>query len=212
MARIYEKRRRVQTSLLYQAARLRASQGGFRASSFHEQEYELPFSEEFVLITVVVQKSPLKLTRKKASATGVRDDDPIVDEDTNKSGQQGNSYAQHGQRKYYHVTLMDLGRGSPAARLLGNDSLQGGGGDEQLEMMLFESDTREEKAMKRAKLESGLETRFEKDTYQPSDYDSFRGGSGGAYEKLHKEPEGTVIALINPRLMSAKAVSSFEKS
>jgi len=184
VSRLYEGRRRLQTTLLYSTARLRTipmSAGHFRET----QDWELPFQDEWVLITVMVRKSPLKLTRKSRDGDEVHEND----ENTSITGQQSTMYAKHGQRKYFIASLMDLHRDGAK------------GGDDMLDMMLFESDMREEKGARDSEI--GVAG----DATQKSRYDSFKGGSGGAFEKLFKEPEGTVIAIINPRILPQRQVS-----
>ncbi|KDN37661.1 hypothetical protein K437DRAFT_270809 [Tilletiaria anomala UBC 951] len=189
---LYKDRRQVQTSMLYSIARLRPHTG-WHGRFAADGAYELPFgNEEWVLITVIIGKSAIQLSRKLSKE--VREEK--VDDRLELHGQQTKSYARQGQRKFFLASLMDLRRAGGYRRGMGP------GGDDELEMLLLESDTRIDKDLARVKRESGLELEGHVgDSLQKTKYDSFAGGSGGAFEKLHKEPEGTVIAIVNPRIL-----------
>ena len=83
------------------------------------------------------------------------------------------------QRRYIKFTVVDLSTTSAAAS-----------GTGAVTLMLFESDSsdmvEDEEGKKRA---------------------TYRGGSGGAYEKWWKESVGAVVAILNPRVMKQKIVS-----
>ena len=85
------------------------------------------------------------------------------------------------QRRYIKFTVVDLSTVSAAAS-----------GTGAVTLMLFEADS--------ADLVEDAEGK-KKSTY--------RGGSGGAYEKWWKESVGAVVAILNPRVMKQKVVRTF---
>jgi len=124
---------------------------------------------------------------------------------SNDDEERGNGYKPQA-RKYVSFKLIDL-------RLKG-----AGGGTGILNLKLFESDP--EKSRRKATHHTADEgtiitkkgVRYEKEnaddgTSSTSVRTEYKGGSGGAFEKFWKERNGTVIAILNPRIMKPWQVS-----
>lgn len=98
----------------------------------------------------------------------------------------GKSYGTDG-KKYFSFKLIDMGVGvteTGSAR-----------GDAIINLMLFEAD------------EDGRTGEHVRPEVKPAMERRYIGGSGGAFEKLWKEREGTVVAILNPQLMKPLSVS-----
>ena len=125
--------------------------------------------------------------------------------------------AQRVKKRYVTFKLLDLGKRNA------------GGGQGVLHLRLFEADPARTTLKQRAEADDGSGDEFvtstgvrvrkeRKDADGPARNGArapvrtdFRGGSGGAYEKFWKERDGTVVAILNPRIMKpwqVRAVSS----
>ena len=138
------------------------------------------------------------------------------DQDLKEAGEdsdQGETYANKQKpRRYINFKLLDLkhrnaggGQGVLNLRLFESDPLrtgtkQDGSNDDDAEETVTNT------GVKLQKEREDLTSRRKRTDY--------KGGSGGAYEKFWKEREGTVVAILNPKIMKPWSVSlptRFEK-
>lgn len=185
-------------SLLYSVIRLDPSR----------QAYDVPVDGDWVTIVVVAERGDVKLTSGPGN-TGKdwRKDD---EDGTGKKGPKGakgnekkrsrDKYEEEenpkqGGKKYVNLKLVDLGLCSRASSS-SSDAPRGTlRGDAQLTLLLFEADYCD----RTKSVENGKE-KVQK---------SWRGGSGGAFEECFARlKEGTVIALLNPKVLRPFQVSS----
>jgi minichromosome maintenance protein 10 len=147
-----------------------------------------------VTIAVVAERGPVKFSRAPVAATreeeesAVRGDGaiqvkaaaPAADKQkqASKPSQEDTSKA-HG-KKYVNMKLIDFGARSASS----SSSKAAIRGDAFLTLLLFESD--------------GVETAQKEDGGKERIY---KGGSRGAFEKMTKLKEGSVVALLNPRIL-----------
>lgn len=92
-----------------------------------------------------------------------------------------------------------------------------GGGSGIVNLKLFEADPQKEAVKQVCSSDDEYTTskgiRMKKEHRRDRDVDVetttrvYKGGSGGAYEKFWKEREGTVVAILNPRIMKPWQVS-----
>ncbi|KAE8543352.1 hypothetical protein D1P53_000056 [Cryptococcus gattii VGV] len=181
--------------------------------------YDVPVDDEWVTIAVVAQRGPIKVSGMKEKRVGSdREDNNDDDSDDSEDkadysdsddqdgegsgdikdliGEKGNSserpkitkkkkskensskddWKKHREpRKYINLTLCAMPRRSYNPSIPTGDAL--------LHLLLFEADH-----VVRVEHEDGEVTK------------SYRGGSGGAYEKWCNLAEGSVIAILNPRI------------
>lgn len=122
-------------------------------------------------------------------------DRPAKSKDKDEKGDDLKPSAQ--PRRYISFKLIDLGRKA------------GGSGADVLNLKIFEADPSHEGVKEDASsseeeiTKKGVRVRREKyaDGKKPRKHATYRGGSGGAYEKFWKEGNGTVVAILNPRIM-----------
>ena len=151
--------------------------------------YDVPLEGDWVVIAVVAERGEVKVSGTKedlASDDDVEEDVKLVD----KGKKEGNKKAQgngkdiwkrhRGPRKYINLKLCAL---PPRTK--------GPSGDALLQLLLFESD-----AVVRGKEDENGEAKT-----------TYRGGSGGAYEKWCNLGVGSVIAVLNPRVLRPLRVS-----
>jgi minichromosome maintenance protein 10 len=188
---------------LYSVVRLEATR----------QAYEVPVEGDWVTIAVVAERGDVKLTAGAGNAANRREfkQDP-EDEVTTNNGKAGNKEkgkekkeggdrwkrrreeededdSRKGGKKYVNLKLIDLGHRSRAATSSSSAVARGTlRGDAQLTLLLFEADCCD----KLKKMENGKENVTK----------VWRGGSGGAFEECFARlKEGTVIALLNPKVL-----------
>lgn len=166
--------------------------------------YDIPVNAEWVTIAVVAERSDVRVSGTK-SLSGRNDHDDEEDDDddgdgawaatTSKPKEQsmgkgkgkdkvtGAPSKQRVPRKYLNLKLVSLpSRGQP--HLLSNAA----SGDAHLQLLLFEAE-----AIVHGKEGEGY---------------SHRGGSGGAYEKWCNLGVGSIIAIVNPRVLRPLKVSA----
>lgn len=160
--------------------------------------YDIPVDTDWVTIAVVAERSDIRVSGTKSVSSGNggdEDDDDDEDDDGNvggewastrkpigKNGAKGNGKdkgkrtqtRQRVPRKYINLTLVSL----PSRASLNGKSA---GGDARAQLLLFESDA----------IVHGKE----------GEDRSYRGGSGGAYEKWCNLAVGSVIAIVSPRIL-----------
>lgn len=152
--------------------------------------YDIPVDGDFVTIAVVAERGDIRVSGSREAAS---DDDDEEEEDDEGDGPpkaktkafgKGKGKGKHENkkkrppRKYINLKLVAL---PPRNKSLGAASV---GGDAYLQLLLFESD-----AIVR------------KDDGQGGVVREYRGGSGGAYEKWCNLAVGSVVALLNPRVL-----------
>ncbi|KAG0145367.1 hypothetical protein CROQUDRAFT_45939 [Cronartium quercuum f. sp. fusiforme G11] len=165
-------------------------------------EWDVPLVGDWVLFAVIGEKGDFKLTnpqvdhkpvkpppkgKGKASAGDENDDDLDArlrrDEETQDARTEAEFSIAHRTRKrkhYVNLKLVDLS--SKAVSQSGSGIVN---------MLLFES---EEEILTETVDADGAPT-VEK---------SYRGGSGGAYEKFWKEQPGTLLAILNPKVLKSR--------
>ncbi|TYJ55121.1 hypothetical protein B9479_004157 [Cryptococcus floricola] len=179
--------------------------------------YDVPVDDEWLTIAVVAQRGPIRVSGTKVKTEKNSDDEKDEDDDDDEGdeeeseddeddgeqaadikpfiGTDGKAWKpkpkqkakkskedsdddwkkKRGPRKYINLTLCAMPR-----RSYGSTSSTG---DVLLHMLLFEADHV-------VAMEDG----------EGGTYKSYRGGSGGAYEKWCNIAEGSVIAILNPRV------------
>ncbi|EJD05074.1 uncharacterized protein FOMMEDRAFT_81119 [Fomitiporia mediterranea MF3/22] len=146
----------------------------------NKQGYDVPVEGDWVTIAVVADRGDVKITSGPGTSTYSKRPE---DEDSGNSEKKNNPE----RKKYVHLKLIDLGHRSRSSSSA--DSPRGTlRGDAQLSLLLFESDYYDKLIDKNGKKESVRKL--------------WRGGSGGAFEECFPRlREGTVIALLNPKVL-----------
>lgn len=148
--------------------------------------YDIPVEGDWVTIAVVAERGDIRVSGTRNTNDDDDDDDDSDDGDAGrpqrargrKPGKQAGEGRKRKPRKYVNLKLVAL---PPRNKTLGSNTVSG---DAHLQLLLFESDS-----IVRGTDEEGNETR------------DYRGGSGGAYEKWCNLGVGSVIALLNPRVL-----------
>ncbi|EJT49372.1 hypothetical protein A1Q1_01574 [Trichosporon asahii var. asahii CBS 2479] len=149
--------------------------------------YDIPVEGDWVTIAVVAERGDIRVSgTRNVKSDDEDDDDDGSDGDgrqpqhqkRKKQGKQGKENKKRKPRKYINLKLVAL---PPRNKTLGSNTISG---DAHLQLLLFESDS-----IVNGTDDEGNETR------------SYRGGSGGAYEKWCNLGVGSVIALLNPRVL-----------
>ena len=150
----------------------------------------MPVAGDWVTIAVVAERGDVRVSGAKEAFSDDDEDGPDPDGTRTKQGDKPLSKEQlarqkwqkrRGPRKYINLKLCAL---PPRNKSMGKGEIAG---DAMLQLLLFESD---------AKIHG---TEDEKERY--------RGGSGGAYEKWCNLTVGSVIAVLNPRVLRPLQVS-----
>ncbi|KAI9450818.1 hypothetical protein BJY52DRAFT_1300845 [Lactarius psammicola] len=149
------------------------------------QVYDVPVVGDWVTIAVVAERSPIRVSRAPVTlapgeARDADDPDPIPNPSApppRRSAKSGNKDPPpRAGRKYVNLTLIDFGVGGKKGTSRG---------DAVLSLLLFESDS--------------YDTVSRGDGLLPEKI--YKGGGRGAFEAMAKLREGTVIALLNPRVL-----------
>ena len=205
-------------SLLYSLVRL--SRDG--------STYDVPVEGDWVTIAVVAERSDVRVSGSKETAGS--DDEDDMDDDAESEDEAGKAQGRErkrrkqgdkersaedkakeewqkrrGPRKYVNLKLVSL---PPRSSILGGKAPSG---DAILQLLLFESDFKLRHGNKMAsKRDDGSE---DNEAEREKEKAIYKGGSGGAYEKWCNLTEGSVIALLNPRVLRPLHVShSLRKS
>jgi minichromosome maintenance protein 10 len=179
----------ISPSRLYSVLRAQPSAG----AGAQGQVYDVPVVGDWVTIAVVAERSPIRVSRApvaigRGEARDADNSDPTPTSSVppaarnSKSG--NNDPPPIAGRKYVNLTLIDFG----ASGKKGTSR-----GDAALSLLLFESDS--------------YDTVSRGDNLLPEKI--YRGGSRGAFESMAKLREGSVIALLNPRVLKPLQVASF---
>ena len=188
----------VSPSKLYSV--VRAQPGG--ATGAQGQAYDVPVVGDWVTIAVVAGRSPVRISRAPVAvgpgeARDADDPDPTptssVTRNPKSAGRKDPEPGPRvGGRKYVNMTLIDFGARGGGGGGSSNGSKKGTSrGDAVLSLLLFESDT--------------YDTVSRGDGLLPEKI--YKGGSRGAFEFMAKLREGSVIALLNPRVLKPLQVS-----
>jgi minichromosome maintenance protein 10 len=186
----------ISPSKLYSVVRARPS----GATGAQGQAYDVPVAGDWVTIAVVAGRSPVRISRAPVAigpgeARDADDPDPTptssVTRNPKSAGKKDSEPPRVGGRKYVNMTLIDFGAGGGGGGG-GSGSKKGAPrGDAVLSLLLFESDT--------------YDTVSRGDGLLPEKI--YKGGSRGAFETMAKLREGSVIALLNPRVLKPLQVS-----
>ncbi|KAI0270522.1 hypothetical protein BC834DRAFT_922494 [Gloeopeniophorella convolvens] len=168
----------ISPSKLYSVVR---TQPGVGARS---QVFDVPVIGDWVTIAVVAERSPIRVSRAPVTfgQGEERDADdpdpaPATAAPPGKKLKPGNNDPPpRAGRKYVNLTLVDFGAGGKKGTSRG---------DAALSLLLFESDS--------------FDTLSKGDGTLPTKI--YKGGSRGAFETMAKLREGSVIALLNPRVL-----------
>ncbi|TDL26871.1 hypothetical protein BD410DRAFT_763043 [Rickenella mellea] len=146
----------------------------------NKQAYDVPVAGDWVTIAVVAERGPIKITNGGSSTRDDEDDEKPPGPNSKKPKALDPKPRKPTGKKYMHLKLVDFGRRSRTS----STSKATIKGDALLSLLLFESDT------------------FDRITAPDGSVKKlYRGGSRGAFEELSKLKEGSVIALLNPKVL-----------
>ena len=166
----------------------------------------MPVEGDWVTIAVVVERGDVKFASGAGNSTSNKREAEEGEGNPGNDKSRGNkrkkdaddeddNTGRRGAKKYVHLKLVDLGLRS---RTLGSSSTSARGslrGDAQLSLLLFEADY----------YDKLVDRNGEKEKVRKI----WRGGSGGAFEECFPGlREGTVIALLNPKVLKPFTVRS----
>ena len=149
------------------------------------QVYDVPVVGDWVTIAVVAERSPIRVSRAPVTlgpgeARDADDPEPTPSSSTplthRNSKSRNKDPPPRAGRKYVNLTLIDFGAGGKKGTSRG---------DAALSLLLFESDAHDTVSRGEGLLPEKI----------------YKGGSRGAFETMAKLPEGTVVALLNPRVL-----------
>lgn len=154
--------------------------------------YDVPVEGDWVTMAVVAERGDIRVS-------GTKDNTRYESDDEEEDGEHGASKPKpaddkakwkkkRGPRKYINLKLCALPPRTPRSRDGGTS------GDAMLQLLLFESD-----AVVRSDPDEDGEVKL-----------SYRGGSGGAYERWCNLGVGSVIAILNPRVLRPMRVSELK--
>lgn len=196
-------------------------------------EMEVPVEADYVVIGVLAEKSGIKMTApkatqpappstnasKKGKAKAPADDGPFpteskldqalegdaVDEQISEEVQDEfdqRSQQRRQKKRFIMFKLLDM--------RLKRDGLSSAG-DSMLNLIMFEADS--SRAVYEADSDdevvdeqTGARMRKDEKHDRRTDQRIYKGGSGGAYERFWKEQNGTVVAILNPRVLKPRHV------
>ena len=174
-----------------------------------KQAYDVPIEGDWVTIAVVAERGEVKFTNPgpgggknhdeeedgemnskgknvRQSTKGKDPNNPGTTGKTQGGGNEKEDYARRRSKKFVLIRLVDLGLRSRSTTSTSSSSRGTLRGDAQLNLMLFESDSYD-------KVTDDITKKTRK---------AWKGGSGGAFEECYtKLAEGTVIALLNPKVL-----------
>jgi minichromosome maintenance protein 10 len=170
-------------SLLYSVVRLQPN----------KQAYDVPVEGDYVIIAVVAERSPVRMSKAPVALSREAEDDGGSDGEfdsstTQKKDNKGKGRAKDKKppprsgKKYVTLKLIDFGARAVPSAAGGNAAIRG---DAFLNLLLFESQDVNDVVDP----ETGKKERV------------YRGGSRGAFEQMATLREGSVIALLNPRIL-----------
>lgn len=162
----------------------------------NKQGYDVPVDGDFVTIAVVAERGPIRVSKAPVTL-GKGDDGPGGSDDEHADmsngrlgqpefkkkdkGKAKDALPKKSGRKYVNLKLIDFGSRSSSSATGGKLTIRG---DAFLSLLLFEAEVAE---------------RIEGEDGKPEMF--YKGGSKGAFEKMASLREGSVIALLNPRIL-----------
>lgn len=174
-----------------------------------KQGYDVPVEGDWVTIAVVAERGPVKYTKApvgigKDERTHISDDeeDDMKSLPLDQPPKPTNPYQQNANRwkgkakqeptkpsgkRYMNLKLIDFGCRTRSSASGGKSTIRG---DAFLTLLLFEADR-----VDVVERDDGVKEKI------------YKGGSRGAFEKLSKLKEGTVVAFLNPRILKPFQVS-----
>jgi minichromosome maintenance protein 10 len=177
----------------------------------------VPIQGDFVVIAVVAERGPTRTSRAPVGVGREEDGAGSDNEYADASRGGANTFSKQGAfasntkgkgkqkgkgkedaprkpsgRKYISLKLVDFGARTASSATGGKKIIRG---DALLSLLLFEADE-----MTTAVDDAGHKTKI------------YRGGSGGAFEKVATLREGAVIALLNPKILKPFQVRLFNFS
>ncbi|EKM58109.1 uncharacterized protein PHACADRAFT_88712 [Phanerochaete carnosa HHB-10118-sp] len=163
----------------------------------NKQGYDVPVEGDWVTIAVVAERGPMKYSK---ASVGIGKEDlaehPNGEDDLGSlalgappkparpqwgKGKAKEEPSKPSGKKYMNLKLVDFGCRTKSSATAGKSIIRG---DALLSLLLFESDRVEEVTQEDGKKEK-----------------VYRGGSRGAFERLSKLKEGTIVALLNPKIL-----------
>lgn len=182
----------VSPSLLYSIIRLQPN----------KQAYDVPVEGDYVIIAVVAERGPIRMSKAPVGLTreaedaggGLGSDDEFapaagpsskpskLNDKKAKAKDKDSAPPPRSGRKYVTLKLVDFGARSASSATGGRAAIRG---DAFLNLLLFESDDVQDVHDP----ETGKKERV------------YRGGSRGAFEQMSSLREGSVVALLNPRVL-----------
>ena len=157
------------------------------------QVFDVPVVGDWVTIAVIAERSPIRVSRAPVTLGPGEARDADAPEPTPTSSappaarnpKSGNKdQPPIAGRKYVNMTLIDFGASGKKATSRG---------DAALSLLLFEADS--------------YDTVSRGDNLLPQKI--YRGGSRGAFEAMAKLREGSIVALLNPRVLKPLQVALF---
>lgn len=165
--------------------------------------YDLPVDGDWVTIAVVAERGEVRISGTKSTSKDDEDEDDgdedeegnQVPKDLKKNGWKGKKgkpeYRKRPPRKYINLKLCSL----PPRSRNSNGSSTSTSGDALLQLLLFEAD-------------SVATEMVENEVGEKVPVKRYLGGSGGAYERWCNLTVGSVIAVMNPKILRPLKVSS----
>ncbi|KAK4686314.1 minichromosome maintenance protein 10, partial [Tremellales sp. Uapishka_1] len=140
--------------------------------------YDIPVDGDWLTIAVVAERGDIRVSGTKQAEADLSDgEDGVPVEGAPNADEKKKWSKKRGPRKYINFKLAAMG---PRSKISGGDAL--------LQLLLFEADS----------VVRSEETTETGEVVVTKDY---RGGSGGAYEKWCNLGVGSVVALLNPRVL-----------
>ncbi|KAI0060179.1 hypothetical protein BV25DRAFT_1828294 [Artomyces pyxidatus] len=158
----------------------------------NNQGYDVPVVGDWVTIGVVAERGPIKVSRAPVAIGQGEERDADDPGDGSSTAKDANSWKAKKKgkdeppkvsgRKFVNLRLVDFGARSRASANGGKAVIRG---DAFLSLLLFEAESYD-------KVDRDDGNRAEK---------IYKGGSRGAFESMSKLREGSVVALLNPRVL-----------
>ena len=174
-------------------------------------ELEVPVEGDFVIIGVLAEKSDIRMQAKqpapvKPEKKKKKQKEPADREDADElqDSEPEEAPEKRQPKRFVMFKLLDMRykRGQSTSA-----------GDGVLTVFLFEANSSqtlyELEQDQVATTSTGARVRQEAQEQQKTTL--YKGGSGGAYEKFCKESNGTVVAIVNPRVLKPRQVHSLSR-
>lgn len=151
--------------------------------------FDVPVSGDWVTIAVIAERGPIKLTVRTVAAepTDAEEADQAKKGEGKTTAAEDDTSRPNGSKKFINLRLVDFGTREVSTSAGNKAAIRG---DALLSMLLFEADSYsvQREGTKSEKI--------------------YKGGSGGAFESCVRLTEGTVIAILNPKIMRPMGVSA----